>query len=81
MVFTLEISQIMRVRVQSQGEGDPLSHFPFTVVSLGNTAGGPFQTMEAVLSQQDANYLWIPLRETPLSPEWKTGQSQALVCP
>lgn len=81
MVFTLEISQIMRVRVQSQGEGDPLSYFPFTVVSLGNTAGGPFQTMEAVLSQQDANYLWIPLRETPLSPEWKTGQFQALVCP
>lgn len=41
----------------------------------------PFQTKEAVLSQQDPNYLWIPVKETPLSPKWKTGQSQTLVCP
>lgn len=78
MVFTLEISQVMRVQSQL-GRGAHFLIFHSLWPAWGTQLEGPFQTMEAVLSQQDPNYLWIPVNETPLSPKWKTGQSQTLV--
>lgn len=78
MVFTLEISQVMIVQSQ-WGRGAHFLIFHSLWPAGGTQLEGPFQTMEAVLSQQDPNYLWIPVKETPLSPKWKTGQSQTLV--